>query len=113
MLCWNSPPRSAGSPAPPEPPREAWMRAALREAEKGAVAGEGPVGAGAAVVARVAEIVYGASDPKTGAVSTLYRIASDTRLNHRAIVTSGVLAEECSALLTSFFRSRRAGLRGV
>jgi len=143
------------------------MRAALREAEKGAVAGEIPVGAvvvspegkilarahnrsvgsndptahaeilalrsaarkvgnyrlpgcrlvvtlepcpmcaGAAVIARMSEIVYGAPDPKGGAVSTLYRIASDERLNHRAAVTSGVLAEECAEQLTSFFRSRR------
>ena len=141
------------------------MRAALREAEKGAAAGEIPVGAvvisaegkilarahnrsvtatptatprsspcaerralpatpadrlpprrdaravpmcaGAAVIARVAEIIYGTPDPKGGAVSTLYRIASDPRLNHRAAVTSGVLAEECAALLMSFFRSRR------
>ena len=143
------------------------MRAALREAEKGAAAGEIPVGAvvispeggillrrttgpsprtiqpptpksshcaarhagpatplagcrlvvtlepcpmcaGAAVLARVTEIIYGPPDPKGGAVSTLYRIASDPRLNHRAAVTSGVLAEECAALLTSFFRSRRS-----
>ena len=70
-----------------------------------------PMCAGAAVAARVAEIVYGAADPKGGGVSTLYRIASDTRLNHRAIVTSGVLADECAALLTSFFRSRRPAPR--
>jgi tRNA(adenine34) deaminase len=148
------------------------MRAALREAEKGAAAGEIPVGAavispegrilarahnrsiaasdptahaeilalrgaarrignyrltgcrlvvtlepcpmcaGAAVIARMAEIIYGTPDPKGGAVSTLYRIASDPRLNHRAAVTSGVLAEECAALLTSFFRSRRSARPG-
>jgi tRNA(adenine34) deaminase len=148
------------------------MRAAIREAEKGAVAGEVPVGAvvvspegeilarahnrpvtsndptahaeilalraaarkvgnyrltgcrlvvtiepcpmcaGAAVAARVAGIVYGAPDPKGGAVSTLYRIASDKRLNHRAAITPGILAEECAALLTSFFRSRRSAPRG-
>jgi tRNA(adenine34) deaminase len=67
-----------------------------------------PMCAGAAVVARAAEIVYGTPDPKGGAVSTLYRIASDTRLNHRAAVTAGVLAEECAALLTAFFRARRS-----
>lgn len=148
------------------------MRAAIREAEKGAAAGEVPVGAvvvspegkilsrahnrpvssndptahaeilalraaarkagnyrlvgcrlvvtvepcpmcaGAAVAARVSGIVYGAPDPKGGAVSTLYRIASDPRLNHRADVTPGVLADECAALLTAFFRSRRASPRG-
>ena len=151
-----------------EPVREAWMRAALREAEKGAAAGEIPVGAvvvspegkilarahnrsvtandptahaeilalrgaarkvgnyrltgcrlvvtlepcpmcaGAAVVARVAEIIYGTPDPKGGAVSTLYHIASDSRLNHCAAVTPGVLAEKCAVLLTSFFRARRS-----
>jgi tRNA(adenine34) deaminase len=147
--------------------RDAWMRAALLEAEKAAAGGEVPVGAvvvsaegvilsrahnspigskdptahaeilalraaarkvgnyrltgcrlvvtlepcpmcaGAAVAARVAEIVFGAEDPKTGAVATLYRIASDPRLNHRALVVPGVLAGECSALLKKFFRPRR------
>jgi tRNA(adenine34) deaminase len=66
-----------------------------------------PMCAGAAVHARLAEIIYGADDSKTGAVRSLYRIASDPRLNHRMYVISGVLAEECSALLTEFFRSRR------
>jgi tRNA(adenine34) deaminase len=149
--------------------RDAWMRAALLEAEKGGAAGEVPIGAlvvspegailsrahnspigskdptahaeilalraaarklgnyrltgcrlivtlepcpmcaGAAVAARVAEIVFGADDPKTGAVATLYRIASDPRLNHRALIVPGVLAEECSALLKKFFRPRRTG----
>jgi tRNA(adenine34) deaminase len=63
--------------------------------------------AGAAVHARVAEIVYGADDPKSGGVRSLYRIATDARLNHRATVISGVLAEECSSLLRDFFRNRR------
>jgi tRNA(adenine34) deaminase len=63
--------------------------------------------AGAAVHARMAEIIYGADDPKSGAVRSLYRIASDPRLNHRMFVISGVLVEECSALLKEFFRSRR------
>ncbi len=66
-----------------------------------------PMCAGAAVLARVDEIVYGADDPKNGAVRTLYRIASDPRLNHRANVISGILQAECAALLTEFFRSRR------
>ncbi|MBE0569193.1 MAG: nucleoside deaminase [Deltaproteobacteria bacterium] len=68
-----------------------------------------PMCAGAAVAARVAEIVFGAADPKSGAVATLYRIASDPRLNHRARIVPGVLADECSALLKEFFRRRRAG----
>jgi len=66
-----------------------------------------PMCAGAAVNARVSEIIYGADDPKTGAVRSLYRIASDPRLNHRMYVISGVLVEECSAVLKEFFRSRR------
>jgi tRNA(adenine34) deaminase len=68
-----------------------------------------PMCAGAAVAARVSEIVFGAEDPKTGAVATLYRIASDPRLNHRALIVPGVLADECSALLKRFFRPRRRG----
>jgi tRNA(adenine34) deaminase len=71
-----------------------------------------PMCAGAALHARVAEIVYGADDPKAGALRTLYRLAEDPRLNHRAIVGGGVLAEECSALLVSFFRSRRREGKG-
>lgn len=66
-----------------------------------------PMCAGAAVQARVAEIVFGAADPKAGAAMTLFRIPTDERLNHRAVVVPGVLAGECAALLTSFFRSRR------
>lgn len=66
-----------------------------------------PMCAGASIHARVAEIIYGADDPKTGAVRTLCRLASDPRLNHRAAVISGVLADECAALLTDFFRTRR------
>jgi tRNA(adenine34) deaminase len=66
-----------------------------------------PMCAGAAVHARVSEIVYGADDPKGGGVRSLYRIASDPRLNHRMFVVSGVLADECSALVKEFFRSRR------
>lgn len=66
-----------------------------------------PMCAGAAVHARVSEILYGADDPKAGGVRSLYRIASDPRLNHRIAVLSGILAEECAALLKEFFRSRR------
>lgn len=66
-----------------------------------------PMCAGAAVHARIAEIVYGAADPKTGAVRSLYGIATDPRLNHACIVTPGVLASECGEAIRSFFRSRR------
>ncbi len=63
--------------------------------------------AGAAVHARIAEIVYGASDPKTGAVRSLYEIADDRRLNHACRVTPGILADECAAMLKAFFKARR------
>jgi tRNA(adenine34) deaminase len=62
---------------------------------------------GALVHARVDRLVYGAADPKAGAVASLYRILDDRRLNHRIEITAGVRAEECGALLTEFFRSRR------
>ncbi len=63
--------------------------------------------AGAAVHARIAEIIYGASDPKTGAVRSLYEIADDRRLNHACTVTPGKLADVCSAMLKAFFKARR------
>jgi tRNA(adenine34) deaminase len=64
--------------------------------------------AGALHAARVDRCVYGAVDPKAGALGTLYDIASDERLNHRYEVTAGVLADESSALLKSFFAALRA-----
>ncbi len=64
--------------------------------------------AGAMVLARVGRLVYGAADPKAGAVSTLYTLLDDARLNHRVPVTAGVLAEECGRALTDFFRGLRA-----
>jgi tRNA(adenine34) deaminase len=67
--------------------------------------------AGAIVLARLARVVYAATDPKAGACDSLYRIASDPRLNHRATVVSGLLAEESGRLLSDFFRARRAPLR--
>jgi tRNA(adenine34) deaminase len=65
--------------------------------------------AGAAVHARLAEIVFGAADPKGGAVRSLYEIASDGRLNHRARIVPDVLSGECGALLKEFFKVRRRG----
>ncbi len=56
---------------------------------------------------RVSRCVYGASDPKAGALGTLYQVNADERLNHRFDVTAGVRAEECAALLKDFFRQRR------
>jgi tRNA(adenine34) deaminase len=64
--------------------------------------------AGATVLARLPELVFGAADPKAGAVGSLMDIARDPRLNHRVEVTAGVLADECGELLTRFFRARRA-----
>lgn len=63
--------------------------------------------AGASVLARVDRVVYGARDPKAGAVESLYQILSDERLNHRPEITGGVLAEECGEILSQFFRGRR------
>ncbi len=67
-----------------------------------------PMCAGAVVLARIERLVYGAADPKAGAVGTLYRLCSDERLNHTVQVVSGVLAEECGSMLTDFFRRQRA-----
>ena len=63
--------------------------------------------AGAGVLARVSRVVYGAEDPKAGAVGSLWDVVRDRRLNHRPEVISGVRAEECGALLRAFFRSKR------
>jgi tRNA(adenine34) deaminase len=67
-----------------------------------------PMCAGAMVAARIDRLVFGCSDPKAGAIESLYRLAADPRLNHRFAVTGGVRADEAAALLRSFFRQRRA-----
>jgi len=64
---------------------------------------------GALVHARVARIVYGAADPKTGACGSVFDLAASPRLNHRIDVVGGVLAEECGRLLKRFFEARRSG----
>ncbi|NBB94484.1 MAG: hypothetical protein GVY16_01950 [Planctomycetes bacterium] len=64
--------------------------------------------AGAIVLARIPRLIYGAADPKGGAVKTLYQLCNDDRLNHRVEVTAGVLAEECGRVLTDFFAAHRA-----
>ena len=146
---------------------ERWMALALEEAERGAEAGEVPVGAvvvvdgrlvarahnaplsladptahaevlalraagretgnyrltgatlyatiepcvmccGAALHARIARLVYGAADPKAGAVQSLYRLLEDPRLNHQVEIAAGVLGPACGAKLTEFFQARRA-----
>jgi tRNA(adenine34) deaminase len=67
-----------------------------------------PMCAGAIVNARIARVIYGCDDPKAGAIRTLYQICDDPRLNHRAQITGGVMAEECAKLLSEFFKERRA-----
>jgi tRNA(adenine34) deaminase len=66
-----------------------------------------PMCAGAIVQSRIARVVFGAFDPKAGAVSSLYQMLDDRRLNHRCQVTGGVLADECGALLSFFFQQQR------
>jgi tRNA(adenine34) deaminase len=66
-----------------------------------------PMCAGAMHQARIERLVYGAPDPKAGAVGTLYDLSNDERLNHRFAVTSGVLADESAALLRDFFGDLR------
>jgi tRNA(adenine34) deaminase len=66
-----------------------------------------PMCAGALVLARVNRLVYGARDPKAGAVESLYRITEDERLNHRLEVVGGVCAQEAGELLRAFFQERR------
>jgi tRNA(adenine34) deaminase len=66
-----------------------------------------PMCAGAIVQARIPWLVYGATDPKAGAVHTLYQLLSDPRLNHRCQVTSGVLAQPCGEILSHFFQQQR------
>ena len=63
--------------------------------------------AGALVNSRIGEVVYGAADPKAGAVESLYHVCADDRLNHRPPVRNGVLADECGRLLKDFFAARR------
>jgi tRNA(adenine34) deaminase len=65
--------------------------------------------AGAVVLARVARLVYGAADPKAGAVGSLWDVVRDRRLNSRPEVVAGVLAPACAAVLREFFAPRRVG----
>jgi tRNA(adenine34) deaminase len=70
-----------------------------------------PMCAGAIVAARVERVVFGATDPKAGALGTLYNLGADPRLNHDVAVTGGVRADEAAALVQSFFSQRREGGR--
>jgi tRNA(adenine34) deaminase len=68
-----------------------------------------PMCAAAMVHARVARLVYGAADPKTGAAGSVMQLLQDQRLNHTVEITGGVLGDEAGALLRDFFRARREG----
>ena len=63
--------------------------------------------AGAILQGRIPTVVYGAADPKAGAVHTLYHLLDDQRLNHRCLIVSGVLGEQCGEILTRFFQHQR------
>lgn len=63
---------------------------------------------GAMLHARIARLVYGAADPKTGACGSVINLFAEAKLNHHASVTPGVLAEECGLLLREFFSAKRA-----
>ena len=66
-----------------------------------------PMCAGALSAARVERVVFGAADPKAGALGSLYNLAADPRLSHEFDVVPGVLADECAAVLATFFAGRR------
>jgi tRNA(adenine34) deaminase len=66
-----------------------------------------PMCAGAIVQARIPTVVYGAADPKAGAVRTLYNLLDDPRLNHRCQIVPGVLGEDCGRILSQFFQQQR------
>ena len=66
-----------------------------------------PMCAGAILQSRIPRVVYGARDPKGGAVHSLYELLNDSRFNHECDVTEGILGEECGAMLTSFFKALR------
>ena len=65
--------------------------------------------AGALILARIHQVVYGADNPKAGAIRSLYSVVEDSRLNHQMEVIQGVLLDECRRLMQSFFRQLRAG----
>jgi tRNA(adenine34) deaminase len=67
-----------------------------------------PMCAGAIVQARIPTVVYGATDPKAGAVQSLFTMLNDDRLNHRCEVLPDVMGQECGDILTRFFRRQRA-----
>lgn len=66
-----------------------------------------PMCSGAIILSRIKEVYYGAKDPKAGTVDSLMQLLSDSRFNHQSVVESGILENECSELLTSFFKELR------
>jgi tRNA(adenine34) deaminase len=72
-----------------------------------------PMCAGAALLARVDAVVFGAADAKAGALGSLYHLGADPRLNHELAVHPGIRADECAALLRDFFAARRPGDAGA
>lgn len=64
--------------------------------------------AGAILQSRIPRVVFGATDPKGGAVTSVYEVLADPRLNHQSVITSGVLEEQCGRILTEFFAAKRA-----
>ncbi len=66
-----------------------------------------PMCAGAILQARVGQLVYGADDPKAGAIRSLFRLMDDPRLNHQVEVVSGIMSERCGLLLSNFFQAKR------
>ena len=69
--------------------------------------------AGAIQHARVARLVFGASDPKTGACGSVVNLMDEAKLNHHCAVTSGILSEECGAILSDFFKARRKNIQNL
>jgi len=69
--------------------------------------------AGVILHARIKRVVYGASEPKTGAVESLYQLLSDSRLNHQVELEGGVLTDVCSAQIKAFFKARRGQRKGL
>jgi tRNA(adenine34) deaminase len=64
---------------------------------------------GAIILARIPRLVFACRDPRAGAVGSIYDFSQDERFNHRVTVTEGVLAQECTELLSGFFKELRAG----
>ena len=67
-----------------------------------------PMCCGALLQSRMKRLVYGAHDPKAGAVQSLYTLGNDPRMNHQLLITSGVMSSECGSILTHFFQQKRA-----